>query len=87
MVAFLKSIQIILIDNNLHRMGEHPEKGSPVYPWSQVHIGTCFTTLQLAWYPQEPGQGSLHLSEIHAKLPGHSTFIIHSGLQLGGRPT
>lgn len=72
---------------NLHGIGEHPENGSPVYPWSQEQTGICLTTAQLAWYPQEPGQGLLHFSDMQAKLPGHSTFIMHSGLQLGGRPT
>lgn len=33
---------------DLHEIEEHPENGSPVYPCSHMHIGTCLTTLQVA---------------------------------------
>jgi hypothetical protein len=36
--------------------------------------------------PQDPGQGSLHFSEIQALLLAHSEFTIHSGRQFGGEP-
>lgn len=36
--------------------------------------------------PQDPGQGSLHLSFMHARLAGQSDWITHSGRQFGGRP-
>lgn len=39
-----------------------------------------------AFWPQRPGQGSLHLLLIHALLFGHSELPTHSGLQLGGCP-
>lgn len=55
-------------------------------PSGQVQIGVWFITLHSASTPQDPGQGSLHFSVIHAKLLGHSEFIIHSGLQFGGLP-
>lgn len=63
-----------------------PTKGSPVKPILHWHTGECWTTLQLLFEPQEPWQGSLHFSLIQAKFPGHSVFIVHSGLQLGARP-
>ena len=33
-----------------------------------------------------PGQGSLHLVSIHAKVFSHSALMVHSGLQDGGVP-
>lgn len=39
-----------------------------------------------AFAPQDPGQGSLHFSLIHAKFVEHSELIVHSGLQFGGPP-
>jgi hypothetical protein len=60
--------------------------GSPVYPSLHLHTGLWEITLQKALIPQEPGQGSIHLSLTQAKLPKHSAFIVHSGLQQGGRP-
>lgn len=39
-------------------MSEHPLNGSPVYPFSQTHCGTCFTALHVAYIPQDPGHGS-----------------------------
>lgn len=64
----------------------HWVNGSPVYPGEQVHMGVWDTMLQTAFMPQDPGQGSLHLWLMHAKLLGHSLLLIHSGLQLGGEP-
>lgn len=58
--------------------------GSPTYPSKHVHIGLCALTMQRAFNPQEPGQGSTHLFRIQAWLPAHSWFMEHSGLQLGG---
>lgn len=52
----------------------------------QIQIGMWFITEQRAKAPQEPGQGSLHFSVIHAILLGQSEFIEHSGLQFGGFP-
>lgn len=60
--------------------------GSPVYPAIQTQTGECLTTVQVVLEPQEPGQGSLHFSFWHARFPGHSAFIVHSGRQLGDRP-
>lgn len=61
-------------------------KGSPVYPSGHVQIGVWFITLHKAPVPQEPGQGSLHFSLIHARLLVHSELSTHSGLQFGGFP-
>lgn len=65
---------------------EHPAKGSPVNPGKHLHIGACLTTTQDVCVPHDPGQGSLHRSDWQAKELGHSAFIVHSGLQFGGRP-
>lgn len=43
-------------------------------------------TVQVVKDPQEPGQGSMHLSFWHAKFAGQSAFMLHSGLQFGGLP-
>lgn len=43
-------------------------------------------TMQCALRPQDPGQGSMHFSRMHALLLIHSGFMVHSGLQLGGAP-
>jgi hypothetical protein len=59
-------------------------KGSPVYPSRHVHAGTWFATKQLAFAPQEPGQGSLHLRLMQASFVPHSAWMVHSGRQLGG---
>lgn len=61
-------------------------KGSPVNPTTHEHIGIWFCTLQSALNPQDPGQGSLHFSDIQAKFEGQSVLTIHSGLQFGGDP-
>lgn len=42
--------------------------------------------MQVAYIPHDPGHGSLQRSFKQAKFPGHSALIVHSGLQLGGRP-
>lgn len=67
-------------------IGVQPENGSPVNWFKHWQAGECFITIHWALIPQDPGQGSLHFSAIHAKLLGHSSFIEHSGLQFGGRP-
>lgn len=56
-------------------------KGSPVYPTMQVQEGRWFITWQLAFWPQVPGQGSLHLLFIQALFDGQSVFRTHSGRQ------
>ena len=43
-------------------MGEHPVKGSPVYPDTQTQTGECLRTVHVVLEPQDPGQGSLHFS-------------------------
>jgi len=67
-------------------MSEHPLNGSPVYPFWQMHCGTCLTVLQVAYIPHEPGHGSRHFSFTQARFPEHSALIVHSGRQFGGRP-
>lgn len=52
-----------------------------------MHMAVWLTTRHSVLDPQDPGQGSLHLLLIHAKLLAHSLLLIHSGLQLGGDPT
>lgn len=42
--------------------------------------------MQIAFWPQLPGQGSRHFILIHAKLGEQSWFIAHSGRQFGGEP-
>lgn len=46
----------------------------------------CDITLHSALRPHWPRQGSAHLLFMQALLDGHSLFIVHSGLQLGGVP-
>lgn len=72
----------------LHGGGIRPQcvVGSPSYPTTHVHTALWLITEHLAFTPQEPGQGSRHFSEIHAKLLGHSAFIEHSGRQFGDWP-
>lgn len=43
-------------------------------------------TKQFAYKPQDPSQGFLHFSEIHARSLGQSECTTHSGLQKGGEP-
>ena len=68
-------------DNNRHLVN-----GSPLCPWIHVQAGKWLNTVQIAFWPQLPGQGSRHFILIHAKLGGQSWFIAHSGRQLGGVP-
>lgn len=46
----------------------------------QMHMGIWFTTLHIAVTEQVPGQGSLHLFLIQAKLRSQSELRTHSGL-------
>lgn len=71
----------------LLRISTQFENGSPVYPTGHVQIGRWFVTAHCAYSPHAPGQGSPHLSLMHARLAGHSELIVHSGRQLGDRPT
>lgn len=43
--------------------------------------------MHVVYGPQAPTHGSLHISLMQAKFPGHSAFRVHSGRQFGGRPT
>lgn len=52
----------------------------------QMHIGVWLTTRHWAFWPHDPGHGSLHFWLIHAKWLEHSELLIHSGLQFGGEP-
>lgn len=52
----------------------------------QMQLGLWLTTLQSAFSPHVPGQGSLHFWLIQAKWLEHSLLLTHSGLQLGGWP-
>ena len=65
---------------------EHWLKGSPSYPWLQIQRGIWFLTLQKAFSPHKPGQGSAHFLEMQARLGLQSAFKTHSGLQFGGLP-
>lgn len=49
-------------------------------------MGMWLIMLHNACIPQDPGQGFIHFSRMHAKLLEHSGLIEHSGLQLGGLP-
>lgn len=60
--------------------------GSPVNPSGHRQTGTWLFTKHFAYKPQDPSQGSLHFSVRHAKSPGQSECITHSGLQNGGDP-
>lgn len=42
--------------------------------------------MQLALAPQEPSQGLIHFSRMHARLLGHSSSYMHSGRHCGARP-
>ena len=59
----------------------HAVKGSPMYPSLQVQVGMWFWTLQFAFTPQVPGQGSMQWSCWHALFDGQSELTTHSGLQ------
>lgn len=60
---------------------EQRTKAFPLKPSTQVHVGMWLITLHSAFWPQVPGQGSMHLFLIHALSLGHSVFRTHSGLQ------
>lgn len=49
-------------------------------------MGTCLTTLHIAFNPHEPKQGSIHFMLMQALLLLQSVFSTHSGLQFGGLP-
>lgn len=68
------------------RTTEQPLNGSPVKPSRQEQTGECLITTHEVWRPQDPGHGSRHFSFWHARCPGHSALLVHSGRQLGGRP-
>lgn len=53
--------------------------GSPVKPFMQVHDGKWFTTWHSVLSPQVPGQGSLHLFRMQARLAVQSELTTHSG--------
>lgn len=64
----------------------HRRNGSPVYPFSHMHIGVWLITLHSAFNPHEPGHGSRHFLLIQAMFLAHSVLLVHSGLQFGGDP-
>lgn len=51
-----------LFHSLLNVVGEQLMNGSPEYPSGQVQAGVWFITVQRAFKPQDPGQGSLHFS-------------------------
>lgn len=51
-----------------------------------MQFGVWLTTRHSALIPQVPGQGSLHLLLMQARLEAHSLLDTHSGLQFGGDP-
>lgn len=55
-------------------------KAFPCMPSGHLHIGMWLYTSQIAFVPQVPGHGSLHLLWIHALFLGQSLFNTHSGL-------
>lgn len=67
-------------------IGWHRTKAFPSKPGLQAQLGTWFKTLQTAFKPQEPGQGSIQRSFTHALVFGQSELIVHSGRQKGGEP-
>lgn len=68
------------------RIDEHLVNGSPVKPGGQLQIGLWFITVQRAWSPHVPGQGSVHFWLLHAWFWRHSELTTHSGLHVGGLP-
>jgi len=72
--------------NILCWMRWHAVNGFPVYPGWQIHMGACLTVVHVENVPQAPGHGSTHLSFWQARLPGHSSLMVHSGRQFGARP-
>jgi len=64
------------------------EKGSPVNPEGQEHVGMWLITSHLAFCPHVPGHGSRHLLRMQAWSLLHSVFSTHSGRQASyGLPT
>ena len=64
------------------------EKGSPVNPEGQEHVGMWLITSHLAFCPHVPGHGSRHLLRMQAWSRLHSVFSTHSGRQASyGLPT
>lgn len=59
----------------------HRTKAFPDIPLGQLHIGTWLYTLQIAFCPQVPTQGSIHLLRTQALFWGQSLFWTHSGRQ------
>lgn len=43
-------------------------------------------TKHSAFWPHDPGHGSLHFVSMQAKVLAHSELIVHSGRQEGGAP-
>lgn len=50
-------------------------------PTGQLHTGIWLYTLQIAFWPQVPIQGSLHLFLMQASWGLQSLLLTHSGLQ------
>ena len=64
------------------------EKGSPVNPEGQEHVGMWLITSHLAFCPHVPGHGSRHLLRMQVWSRLHSVFSTHSGRQASyGLPT
>lgn len=59
----------------------HNLNASPVEPSGHEQIGIWFETVQIAFNPHVPGQGSWHLLWIQALFIGQSELTRHSGLQ------
>lgn len=59
--------------------GRHSTKAFPFIPSGHLHIGMWLKTSQIAFEPQVPGQGSLHLFLIQALSLEHSELRTHSG--------
>ena len=72
--------QFMVMSKNLRVFLLQDVNGSPENPLLQIQEGLWFLTLQYAFWPQTPGQGSLHFCCIQARLSGHSELIVHSGL-------
>lgn len=67
-------------------MGVQAVNGSPVYCSGQRQIAWWLWTMHVAYEPQTPMQGSLHLWLIQAYIGEHSPELTHSGRHIGGRP-
>ena len=80
-IAVIPKILFALLVIRLHCVN-----GSPRNPLSQMQIGMWFRTLQVAWMPHSPGQGSRHFWFLQASAVGQSLLKTHSGWQFGGLP-